>query len=78
MRDGGRGWRLVRIVAPVDAIQVRIDFYRGSDPIAGTIQAPSLPRRSFWGWMDLISALEVIAAIDADQSGSRGPAVTEP
>jgi hypothetical protein len=44
-----------------------VELERGADPIRGSIEHPDGYRQPFWGWLELIEALQRAAA---DQSES--------
>ena len=58
---------MATMATEANTVQVRLELKVGSEPISGCIAAPAVAARDFWGWLELISALEDV------RSGTAGP-----
>lgn len=60
--------RTLRRMSTTKAARITLDLLAGADPIRGSIEHADGRRQPFWGWLELIEALERAAA---DQPAER-------
>jgi hypothetical protein len=59
-----------------ERLSITVDFEAGADPLRGSFHTPDSPPRPFWGWLELIQAIQDAAApgiqpADAQPTASR-------
>ena len=64
--------KLAQMSGDAPHLHVELDLEPAGDPIRGSLRDPAGNRRQFWGWLELIQALEnaVAAGGGGDASGS--------
>jgi hypothetical protein len=60
MRTGVRMRRIAWMGASESAVRVVLDLEPDSDPISGFLEHDGETRHRFWGWLELLAAIEVV------------------
>jgi hypothetical protein len=49
-------------VTAANNVRITLQLESGADPIRGSLERANGSRRSFWGWLELMEELRVVAA----------------
>ncbi len=49
-------------------LHITLDLESGADPLRGTLETSDVPSRAFWGWLQLIQAIEDAIRIPETQT----------
>jgi len=61
--------KIVGVKSSEPAVRLVLDLEPDSDPISGFLEHRGAARRRFWGWLDLLAAIE---AVRNDEVNGRG------